>query len=167
MREIVEVKETKYSNRGPISMDLIPIEDTCLAIEEFSHGSISLCMCLRAMWQRNLKTHSCYADVTEPYDIAHITMEKNVDIFSYLSPVIIDDDMIQIDVEDDREVIRFAGNKARIEAGILSLIRDIQKGKKRNSKEIKEKLGKPFQEEWMNKYDAYYHNDIGKMKKLA
>lgn len=167
MREIVKANEPKYSHRGPISMDLIPIEDTCLAIEEFSHGSVSLCMCLRAMWQRNLKTYSCYADVTEPFDIAHITMEKNVDIFSYLSPVIIEDDMIQIDLDGDREVIRFAGNKAKIEAGILSLIRDIQSGRKRNSKEVKEKLGKPFPEEWMNKYDEYYHNDMGRMKRLA
>ena len=114
---------------------------------------------------RNLKTHSSYADVKEKYDIAHITMEEKVDLFSYLSPVLLDDEMVQLDFENDRQVIRFAGNKARIEAALLSLTRDIMSGKKRNNKEVREKLFKPFPEDWLNEYDSYYHNN--KVKQLA
>lgn len=165
MREIIQEIKTKYSNRGPIKMDLIPIEDTEIALQEFSEGSVSLEKCLRAMWQRNLKTHSCFANVDEHYDIAHITMEEKVDLFSYLSPILLDDDMVQIDFEGDRQTIRFAGSKARIESSILNLIRDIQKGKKRNGEQLKEKIGKPFPEEWLNEYNSYYHNN--KVRRLA
>ena len=165
MVEIIKTNESKYSKRGAIKLDSIPIEDTELALEEFSEGSISLCKCLRAMWMRNLKTHSSYADVKEKYDIAHITMEEKVDLFSYLSPVLLDDEMVQLDFENDRQVIRFAGNKARIEAALLSLTRDIMSGKKRNNKEVREKLFKPFPEDWLNEYDSYYHNN--KVKQLA
>ena len=167
MREIIQEVKTKYSNKGPVKMDDIPISDTELALQEFSEGSVSLEKCLRAMWQRNLKTHACFADVEEEYDIAYITMQENIDLFSYLSPVIIDDDMIQIDLEGDRQTIRFAGNKPRIEAAILNLIRDIQKGKKRNGEQIKKKIGKPFPEEWVKEYEARHIKRNGLMKRLA
>ena len=167
MIEIIKQNESKYSGKGPVKLDSIPICDTQLALEEFSEGSISLCKCLRAMWMRNLKTYSSYADVNDEYDIAHITMEEKIDLFSFLSPVILEDDMIQLDFEDNRQIIRFAGNKARIEAALLSLTRDIQSGKKRNYKEVKEKLFKPFPEEWLDEYDNYHHRNVFKVKRLA
>lgn len=150
-----------YSNRGPIKLDLIPIEDCEQALEEFSEGSNGLCKCLRAMWQRGLKTYASYANVEEQYDIAYITMEEGINLFSFLSPKLLDDEMVQIDYEGERQIIRFAGNKPRIEGALLALARDIQNGKKKNIQEVKEKLGKPFPEEWLNEYEN------SKCKKLS
>lgn len=160
MEEKKIVTESKYSNRGPIKLDSIPIEECELAMAEFGEGSISLQKCLRAMWQRNLKTHSCFARNNAPYDIAYITMEENIDVFSYLSPILLDDDMVQIDIFESRQTIRFAGNKARIEGAILSLIRDIQSGKKNNRTKLEEKIGKPFPEEWLKEYEEYQKTPI-------
>ena len=162
------LKESKYSNRGPIKLDSIPIEDTNLAIMEFGEGSISMTKCIRAMWQRGLKTHSCNAKNNEPYDIAHVTMEEGIDLFSYLSPVILDDEMVQIDIVENRQTIRFAGNKARIEGAILSLIRDIQSGRKKNRTQLEEKIGEPFPSNWLKEYEAYQlSKQEGISKKLA
>ena len=40
----------KYNNGGHINLDDIPIEDTELALKEFSCGSVALEMCLRVLW---------------------------------------------------------------------------------------------------------------------
>lgn len=167
MVEEKNLKESKYSNKGPIDLDSIPIADTNLAIMEFGEGSISLTKCLRAMWMRGLKTHSCNAKCEEPYNIAHITMKENIDLFSFLSPVILEDEMVQIDIVEDRQTIRFAGTKARIEGAILSLIRDIQSGRKKNRKQLEEKIGVPFPEEWLQEYETYKNKNNGTSKKLA
>ena len=158
------LKESKYYNRGPIDLDSIPISDCEIALEEFCDGSIGLEKCLRAMWQRGLKTHSCRANYNEPYGISHVTMKENEDVFSYLSPILLEDDMVQIDIVDNRQVIRFAGKPAIREGAILSLVRDIMSGKKKNAKLWEEKIGKPFSEEWLKEVEQ--HNMSPEDKKL-
>ena len=149
-------EKTKYSHRGPIDMNTIPIADTNWAIFEFANGSNGLEKSLRAMWQRNLKTHACSAGSDSPYDIAYITMQEDVDIFSYLSTTTLNDDLIEIDYEDNRETIRFAGSKGIREGAILQFVRDIESGKKKNSDLVEEKIGKPFNEEWLREAQYYF-----------
>lgn len=143
--------ESKYSNRGPVYLGSIPIEDTNLALMEFSEGSVSMEKCLRVMWQRNLKTYACHVKNDDPYDISYIIMEEKIDLFCYLSPIIIYDNLVQLDYIDTKQIIRFAGSKPHIEGTIISLIRDILSGKKNNRKLVEEKIGKPFPDEWIDK----------------
>ena len=94
-------------------------------------------------------------------------MEEGIDLFSYLSPIILEDEMVQIDIVDNRQTIRFAGTKARIEGAILSLIRDIQKGRKKNRKQLEEKIGEPFPSNWLKEYEEYKAKTSEMSKKLA
>ena len=152
--------ESRYFSKGSINLNTIPTEDCELALMAFSGESIGLIKCLRAMWQRNLKTHSCHVDYNNPQDIAYIKMEKNIDIFSYLSERILTDDMIQINYVDEKEIIIFSGTRERIEGALLALARDIQTGRKHNIELLKEKLYKPFIAE-------YEKQDNIKIKKLS
>ena len=77
------IEKTKYSNRGHISMDSIPIEDTELALEEFAGSSNGLAKSLRGMWQNGIKTYSSYAEVEDPCDIAYIKIEKGKNLFCF------------------------------------------------------------------------------------
>ena len=156
MEEKKKVKESKNSNRGPIHLDSIPISDCEMALEEFNDGSIGLEKCLRAMWQRGLKTYSCRANYEEPYEISHVTVEEGIDIFSYLSPIILNNDMVQIDIVDNKQTIRFAGKPAIREGAILDLVRAISSGKKKHTKLLEEKVGKPFPESWLKEVENYY-----------
>ena len=156
------MEEYKYSHRGSISWDDIPIEDLEIALVVFGEGSIGMQKCLRAMLQRNLKTHSCYANIVDDYDIAYIIMEEHKNLFGYLSEVLLKDDLVQIYYEGDRQVIRFAGNKAKIESSLLALARDIQSGKKNNSELLKSKIYKPFPIDWYKEYQSSENNEIVK-----
>ncbi len=161
------IEKTKYSNRGPISMDSIPIEDTEIALNEFSGNSNGLAKGLRALWQNGVKTYSSYAEVQDPCDIAYIKIEKGKDLFCFLSPFLISDCMVQLDYENEMQVIRFAGNRAKIEGSLLALARDIQSGRKRNEKLVAKKLYVPFPEEWLKEYYQYKANQGNKVRELS
>lgn len=161
------IEKTKYSNRGHVSMDSIPIEDTELALEEFSGSSNGLAKSLRGMWQNGVKTYSSYAEVEDPCDIAYIKVEKGKNLFCFLSPFLISDCMVQLDYENEMQVIRFAGNRAKIEGSLLALARDIQSGRKRNEKLIERKLHIPFPEEWLKEYNQYKANRSSRVRELS
>ena len=198
--EIKEKKIGKYNFGEPIKLDLIPIEECEEALHDFSNGSNGMEKCLRTMWMNGLKTHSCYPGndnvfdigyivMTEgedifcylseeflnddsvriniednrqvikfacnhgentPFDIGHIVMEENEDVFSYLSKEFIEDERVRINIIDNMQEIRFAGSTPEKEGAMLFLARDIQSGKKKNTRElIMKKIGEPYPDSWI------------------
>ena len=85
-------------------------------------------------------------------------MEEGKDVFSYLSPIILNNDLIQIDIVDNKQTIRFAGKPAIREGAILDLVRDIISGRKKNTKLLEEKIGKPFPESVLKETVNDYQN---------
>ena len=159
----MKIKETKvkskYNYGEAIDLDIIPISDTERALFEFSEGSIGLQKCLRIMWINGLKTHSCRSGMTSPFDIARIVMEENEDVFSYLSNDFLNDERIRIDIKDDREIIKLAGNNPEKEGALLFLAREIQSGKKKNNKElILNKIGEPYPDSWIRRLKSHESN---------
>lgn len=148
--EIKEKKIGKYNFGEPIKLDLIPIEECEEALHDFSNGSNGMEKCLRTMWMNGLKTHSCNHGENTPFDIGHIVMEENEDVFSYLSKEFIEDERVRINIIDNMQEIRFAGSTPEKEGAMLFLARDIQSGKKKNTRElIMKKIGEPYPDSWI------------------
>ena len=145
----MEITENKYDLGEHIDIDIIPIADCEIAIRDFSRGSNGLAKCLRQMWISGLKTYSCKSGEKSPFDIGRIVMEKNEDIFGYLSDSFLNDERIRIDIVDDRETIFFAGSTPEKEGAMLMLTRDIQSGRKYNRELVKEKIGEPYPGSWV------------------
>ena len=150
---------SKYNYGEPIPLDSIPIEDLEIALSDFAAGSNGLSKCLRAMWMHGLKTYSCYPGNKNSFDIGHITMEEGEDIFSYLSEEFLNDERIRIDIVDNMQEIKFAGNAPEKEGALLFLTRDIQSGRKKSTQElIAEKIGEPFPDSWVRRLKTYTDN---------
>lgn len=152
-------KETKYSNKGHINLDDIPISDTILALEEFSQGSRGLEICLRIMWQHGLKTYSSYPGSNNVFDIGYIVMEEDEDIFCYLSEKVLQrGNGIIIGNEDNRQVIKFLGSKGEKNSEMIFLAQDILTGKKYNNELIEEKIDEPLPDSWIRRLRSYDSN---------
>lgn len=152
-------KQSKYSNKGPIDLDTIPIDDTNLALVEFSKGSRGLAICLRVMWQHGLKTYASYPGNNNVFDIAYIVMEENEDVFSYLNEEFLNNNGIRIDIKNNRQVVMFLGNEGEKSSGMVSLAQNIISGKKRNSKLLQEKIGEPLPTGWVRRLKTYDSNE--------
>ena len=152
-------KNKKYDNGKHVSLDLIPIEECELALKEFSNGSPALEKCLREMWMHGLKTYSSNPGNKSTFEIGHIVMEENEDIFCYLSCDFLNDERIRIDIIDGRQEIKFAGTIPEKEGAMLFLTREIQSGRKKyNSSLIQGKIGEPFPTEWIRRLRSYDSN---------
>ena len=152
------VKKGKYNYGQHIDLDSIPISDTNIAIHDFADSSIGLEICLRVMWQHGLKTYSCYPGNDNIFDIAYIVMEENEDIFCYLSEEFLNDDNIRINIEDNKQIIRFSGNIGEKNSEMIFLAQNILKGKKKNSSLLESKIGLPFPDGWVRKIQFYDSN---------
>ena len=151
--------EERYDIGHHINLDDVPISDTELALKEFSRGSNALSICLRVMWMYGLKTYSCNPGEKNSFDIGHITMEENEDVFSYLSENFLNDEKIRIDVKDNRQIIKFSGTTPEKEGVMLMLAREIQSGRKKgNYKLVEEKIGESFPTEWVRRLKSYDSN---------
>ncbi|MBP5684388.1 MAG: hypothetical protein J6X02_03930 [Bacilli bacterium] len=152
-------KIRKYNYGKAIPLDSIPIEECNDALLEFADGSLGLEKCLRIMWQYGLKTHSCYPGDKNIFDIAYIVMEENEDVFCYLSEAFLNDDGIRIDIENGRQVIKFAGNLGEKNSEMIFLAQNILTGKKNHYDLVNEMIGKPFPDSWVRKIQFYDSND--------
>ena len=152
------MKENKYNYGEAIELDLIPIEDTEQALKDFSEGSVGLEKCLRLMWMNGLKTYSCKSGMKNSFDVGHITMAENEDIFCYLSYDFLNDERIRIDIVDDKQVIKFAGSNPEKEGAMLFLARDILSGKKKNREIIEDKIGEPYPDGWIRLLKNHDYN---------
>ena len=149
IRETSKNKRTKYNHVSPVSYDLIPESEREQALMEFAEGSVGLEKCLRAMWQTGLITHACCAGNDYDYKVAYIAMSDDVDLFSYLSADLINDELIKLEKRKQKQIIRFAGLPEKKEKLMLLLANDILEGKKNNEELIKEKVGKEFPYSWI------------------
>ena len=153
------MKNSKYNYGVPIPLDEIPIEDCERALNDFAAGSPALSKCLREMWMHGLKTYSCNPGEKDIFEIGHIVMEENEDIFSYLSEEFLNDERIRIDIIDNRQEIKFSGSIPEKEGAMLFLTREIQSGRKHNNEElILAKIGEPFPTEWVRRLKSYDSN---------
>lgn len=143
------MEEKKYNCGEHIDLDSIDISDLERSLREFSQGSNALAKCLRQMWMHGLKTYSCKSGEKTPFDIGRIVMEKDEDIFGYLSENFLNDERIRIDIIDDREIIMFSGSTPEKEGAMLFLTREIQSGRKNNIDLVKEKIGEPYPDCWV------------------
>ena len=148
----------KYNCGVHIDLNKIPLEDLERAIDDFSQGSNGLSKCLRQMWICGLKTYSCNPGEQSPFDIGRIVMEKNIDVFCYLSEKFLNNDSIRIDIIDDREAILFSGSTPEKEGAMLMLTREIQNGRKNNKNIVKEKIGEPYPDSWVRVLRNYESN---------
>ena len=151
---------SKYNYGVPISLDTIPIEDTEVALYDFANGSRGLLMCLREMWIHGLKTYSSNPGEKNSFEIGHITMEEDEDVFRYLYVDLLENDnRIRIDKIDDRQVIKFSGTTPEKEGAMLRITSEIQSGiKKGNEEVIKKKIGESFPKEWVRRLKSYDSN---------
>lgn len=156
----MEEKNYQYNHGVHVPLDSIPIEDTELALLEFANGSPALLMCLREMWIHGLKTYSSNHGEKNSFEIGHIMMEEDEDVFCYLSIDLLENDnRFRIDRVDNRQVIKFAGNTPEKEGAMLRITREIQTGRKKgNEKIIEEKIGEPFPTEWVRELKSYDSN---------
>lgn len=151
--------EERYDIGHHIDLDDVAINNTELALKEFSRGSKALSICLRVMWMFGLKTYSCNPGEKNSFDIGYITMEENEDVFSYLSEELLNDEKIRIDVKDNRQIIKFSGTTPEKEGVMLMLAREIQSGRKKgNYKLVEEKIGESFPTEWVRRLKSYEYN---------
>ena len=149
----------KYNYGEPIPLDLIPIEECEQALNDFSDGSMALKICLRVLWMHGLKTYSCSHGEGNTFDIGHIVMEEGEDVFSYLSSEFLNDERIRINIINNRQEIKFAGNKGEKEGAMLFFAREIDSGRKKNNKKIiEEKIGESFPIEWIRRLKSYDSN---------
>ncbi len=154
------LKQTKYSYRGPINLDDIPISDTNLALVEFSKGSQGLAICLRVMWQHGLKTYASYPGDNNVFDIGYIVMAEDEDVFCYLSEDVLKvGSGIFIDTVDNRQVIKFFGNEGEKNSEMIMLAQSILTGKKHNYKLIEEKKNEPIPTGWVRRLKTYAWNE--------
>ncbi len=148
----------KYNYGEPIDLDTIPIPDTNIALLDFAAGSRGLEICLRTMWQYGLKTHSCYPGNNSVFDIAYIVMAEGEDVFAYLSEEFLNDEGIRIDIEDNRQIIKFSGNLGEKNSEMILLAQNIITGRKKNSDLLTSKIGEPFPSGWVRKIQFYDSN---------
>lgn len=158
MENEVELK-TKYSNRGPIDLDTIPINDINLALVEFSKGSGGLALCLRIMWQHGLKTYGSYPGNSDVFDVAYITMAEGEDVFSYLSKDFLNNNGIRINVIDNRQVVYFLGNEGEKSSEMIMLAQNILSGRKNNTKLLNDRIGEEFPTGWIRRLKTYTSNE--------
>jgi hypothetical protein len=164
----MDINENKYDIGEHIDLDTIDISELERALFEFSKGSNGLSKCLRQMWMNGLKTYSCNPGENTPFSIGRIVMEKDEDIFGYLSEEFLNDERIRIDIIDDKEVIMFSGSTPEKEGAMLFLTREIQSGRKNNRELVKEKIGEPFPDSWIrvlknhesNIYSTYWSEKV-------
>lgn len=156
-----ENKGTKYNHVAPIDFDSIPVEEREQALKEFAEGSIGLEKCLRVMWQKGLKTHACCAGNDSPYDEGYIAMATKIDAFRFLSSDILNNDMVVLEVDGDKQIIRFAGTPEEKEKAMLLLADSILSGEKENGEKLKEKIGKSFPFSWIKETNAYFMRKSG------
>ncbi len=157
----MEEKDYKYNHGVHVPLDSIPIEDTELALMEFADGSPALLTCLRIMWMNGIKTYSAYHGEKHAYEIGHIVLEEDEDVFSYLSKDLLEEDnRIRIDVIDKKQEIKFAGTAPEKEGAMFRIAREIQTGRKNDNhnKLIEEKIGEPFPTEWVRRLKSYDSN---------
>ena len=133
-------KSTKYNNHLPIDLDTIPLNDRKQALKEFAEGSLGLENCLKEMWQCGLKTHACCANELSDDRPSYIQMDVNVDLFSYLSKDTILNDFIKLEVNYDRQIIRFFGPRSIRERLMNIVASDIAYGIKANYSLLQEKV---------------------------
>ena len=158
---VAGAKDMKYNHTAPIDLDTIPFEDKEQALIEFAEGSLGLEMCLRVMWDNNLKTHACCAGEQDEYDIAYIAMSQGVDVFSFLSDELLDNDMVVLELENDRQTIRFAGLGDDKEHLMEKFARDISSGRKDNNFLVESKIGKNFPDEWLKQARIHDMVELG------
>lgn len=147
---IGENKNTEFNHAAPIDLDTIPLDKREQALKEFAEGSLGLENCLRAMWANNLKTFACCAGELDDYDIAYIGMSPGVDVFGFLSEELLMNDMVALEVEDSRQIMRFGGTKEYKDKLMQQVADDILSGKKQNEHQVQNKIGKGLNKEWIN-----------------
>lgn len=153
-----ENNNSKYNCGVHIPLDDIPIADTEIVLLDFANGSPALLICLREMWIHGLKTYSCNHGESSSFLVGHIVMEEGEDIFSYLSESFLNDERIRINIIDNKQEIKFAGSTPEKEGAMLALTREIQSGRKYNTKLVEEKIGESFPTEWVRRLKNYDSN---------
>lgn len=159
--KINENKNLKYNHVAPIDLDTIPVNEREQALKEFAEGSIALEKCLRTMWEHGLKTHACCAGEESDYDEAYISMAEGIDIFSFLSPDLLASDMIALENDCNRQVIRFGGIREIREHFMQRVAQDIVNGKKDNIYFVQNKIGKSLNEAWRKESRIYHMRKAG------
>ena len=153
------MEDRKFNLGKHISLDDIPLEECEMALLEFADGSLGLEKCLRLMWINGLRTYCCSHGEEHNYDIGHIVMDDNEDVFSYLSEEILNDNRIRIDIVDGRQEIKFAGTPQEKEGAMLFLARELQRGKKKHNYDlVRERIGEPFIGQWIRVLRTYDYN---------
>lgn len=147
--KIGENKNTEFNHVAPIDLDTIPLHKREQALKEFAEGSLGLENCLRAMWEINLKTFSCCAGELDDYDEAYIGMAPGVDVFCYLSEELLLNDMVALEVDNDRQIIRFGGTIEYKDKLMQQVADDILSGKKQNEIQVQNKIGKALNSRWL------------------
>lgn len=177
---IGEREDTKYNNHNrPLYLDSIPNEDLEEALKDFSEGSLELMECLRILWSNNIKTFACCKgdhvylgeDSGSTYGEAYICMEEGYDAFSYLSEGLINNEMIELYDDHNKQTIYFYGkDKNNL---IKQFGNDVLTGKKNNMELLKEKIGKSVSNEnlieslkYRLKVNNFSDNEIEKLINL-
>ena len=141
---------SKYNSGPMIDLNSIPSEEKERALDEFSEGSQGLRFCLSMMWDKGLKTAACCSGHESSFHEAYILMDNGVDIYSYLSGELLSSDMVSISLNrDNNEAIHFVGTQKDKEHFFFLLAKDIATGKKQNAQQVRDKLGRPINQEWL------------------
>ena len=131
---------SKYNKVYPIELSSIPDSEKELALTEFSEGLEELKLCLKVLWDNGLETKACCAGNHNDGGHAYIAMEEEVDLFEYLSPLILEDDNIRIEYFNGMQIIRFYGDSEQTKQEMLSLAECILTGPKDNKKDVRKKM---------------------------
>lgn len=156
-----ENKNLKFNHVAPIDLDTIPLDEREMALKEFAEGSLGLEKCLRIMWENGLKTYASCAGDNDEYDIGYISMAEGVDVFSFLSNDLLSNDMIKLELIDNRQVISFGGPQKTKDELMQKVAEEISQGKKENSELIKNKLDKPLNANWEKERRIHFMRKAG------
>ena len=141
---------SKYNNGPMVKLDSIPRNEIDKALDEFSEGSEGLRFCLSIMWSNGLRTAACCSGHESSFQEAYILMDDNVDIYSYLSDELLTSDMVSISLnKDNNQAIHFVGTRKNKEHFFFTLAKDIATGKKQNANLVRNKIGRPINQEWL------------------
>ena len=162
----------KY-NDGQSHQDIYDKEhDELVTIaKEFSEGSKVLEDCLLTMWNQGLFTAACCKGDHDPFNninceyvdgFAYIAGADKIDFFSYLSPELINNEMVILNDDGNYQDIQFYGSDK--EELIAKFTKDILTGKKNNKVYLSKKIGRKIKVE--NRQKAFiYHMLVNGYKK--
>lgn len=155
-----------HNINASMSVSSIKEEEREKYLTLFSEGSNRLRDCLDVMWKMNLFTIGCCFGSSEEFKEGFIATEDGVNLFEYLSPKVLDDDMVRLHIYKKGKSkcvqrISFAGSQERKEEILLHLVEDLLTGIKDNAKEVNNKIGKPFATSYLIDKKEYELRKLG------